>query len=437
MNKFFKDAMNKVQDFVAHPHVETATKVATGVLAVAGQIATAKLGGPLAIAGAVMGTMDVIQQHMGLEKFDPLSDWLQKNPQLRHKNTNMLKTLASSGAFRFLPIEVAATTETRSMVTITNGGKTLAFLQYGKTGEKDMKYDDNWFIEDGFDLSIIRKAMWAALDAPIVKMMQADDGGYPTLMPSGYDDVPYLGRNSPKKFDEAVEKFRSQGISRAYLLEGPPGTGKTSFVRAYARFTEQTLLVMPPDFLSGSSRQSAERLVRLLEPDVLLIDDIDRGTNGLSFAMTMVDDVRRAFPRMVMVSTVNQITNTNAALLRPGRLGKRLRFLAPPADEKGPLLRLYMKRYGVDETKHNVDELVARMTHASFSHDYVRFVAEEAVALCQEDLLCSIDEMNDLLDISGRMEPSIEREMPPSAVPGMPTPPPRQTIVSKIALGKK
>lgn len=402
----WKKALNKVQDFVADPKVNTASRVATGMLNIASQIGQAKIGGPVAWAGAAMGTLNVIQNTLGVERYDPCEDYTKKHPELRLVNSSLPITLEAAGAMKFMDLQTVAMHMERKkrLRMLAHKGKRIMFLAYGD--DQDERFESNYWIEEGFDKSILREYVWRAVDAPIVKITTGPQEK-PVLEPSPYDDIPYLGQHSPQEFAQAIEIYRQHGISRASLLEGPPGTGKTSFVRAYARSTKQTLVIVPPDFLGSYQRSNVERIVKLLVPDIVLLDDIDRAPSGLAYAMDFSDAIRREFPRMVMISTVNVITKMNAALLRPGRLGERRKFLAPPDEDKIALLKMYMSRYGVDESKYDLDVLVRAMNHPQFSHDYVRFTAEQAVVLAQDKLLTSIEEMVELLEITEDIEPTL------------------------------
>jgi AAA+ superfamily predicted ATPase len=401
MHQRLKDGLNKIQDLVAHPNFVKTTKVARGAMEVAAQIGMAKIGGPMAVAGAVMGTMNVIQNTFNLEKNDPLLDFIIAHPECKPISTSLPKLVENVGAFNALPLQVFARRKDAELVGLVHDGKRMFFRRVNE------KFDTTMWVEDGFDQSILSSAIWSAVGKPIVKLMTSGDNTL-DLEGSDYDDAQYVGSHSVAKFAADIEKYRRRNISRAALLYGPAGTGKTSFVRCYARDTNQTLMVVPPDFLSSSSRMFIERLVKLMDPDILLVDDIDRAAGGLAYAMDMTDALRRARPRMVLVTTVNRLAKTNAALLRPGRTGAKRAFGAPPSDEKLVVLELYLERYGVDASTLRLDELVAAMTHKNFSHDYVRFVAEEAVVQTHEELLVTIADLNQALTFAEYLEPDTD-----------------------------
>ncbi len=400
---FFRRVLNKTQDFVADPRLNDVTKVARGMLEVAAQIGQAKVGGPLSAAGAVLGTLNVIQEHLDIEKTDPVKQRLKKLKEERgiEQHTSSLpELLVETGAISVLPMKTFATSNAAHLIGIEQGAEMMLLKVY-PTAMNDKVEPVLWKTEK-FDFSVLRDSFWNVLGGPIVKMTPGVKLRA-TLVASQYDTVPYLGEHSPAEFADILRIYRERGISRSTFLQGPPGTGKTSFVRAYAKHTNTRLVVVTPALLGSGARNDIEVFVDLLRPDTILFDDIDHAPNGLDYALTLVDDLRRQYPDMLVITTCNnlQVTNTTAALMRPGRLGERLQFLAPGFTDKKVVLEFYLAHYGVDASKLDVDTLVHAMTHEHFSQDYVRFIAEQAVVFGQDRLLKQVADVNDYLEALG------------------------------------
>ncbi len=218
----------------------------------------------------------------------------------------------------------------------------------------------------------------------------------------GYDTVQYVGKHDPAALAREIDVYKSRGISRASLFDGPPGSGKTSMFRAYLRHVGARGIIVPPSFLASGRRHELMALLSVLLPDAVLFDDIDRARDGLTFALTLIDDFRRLYPQITVISTSNNIdSRENAALLRPGRLGVRVQFDAPSLEDKGAVLDLYMRVYGVDTSKLDLPALLQEMDHKAFTHDYVRFIAEEALVASQAGLLVQIRNCVRLLNLVG------------------------------------
>lgn len=395
-----RKALHKVEDVMAHPYVQNATSIANGALDIAAKLGQAHLDGRLATAGAVLGIADIVRQNLTIDDRDPIEEYLTENPGLEPRNSSLPVTLFELGVFDHLAFETAARNDYAAFLVMQDSqGEKLGVKVGAALGKDDKKTpvekverrpESTIWHSPNFDFRAISDAMWKVMEGPVAKL--AGGGGEPgcRVISTGYDTIPYVGKHRPKAFADTINFYHQRGISRGVLLFGPPGSGKTTFVRAYARHIRGRLLVIPPDVLGGYARQDIELFTELLRPDILLLDDIDRAANGLPYAMDISDFLRRKYPKMVLATTCNQLSGTNAALLRPGRLGEKLEFLAPDRQDKIEILRLYLKEYDVDEKKLDVDALVDAMDHEGFTHDYVRFVAEQAVVMDQSKLLVEI-----------------------------------------------
>ncbi|KEG07758.1 putative ATP-dependent chaperone [Trypanosoma grayi] len=115
---------------------------------------------------------------------------------------------------------------------------------------------------------------------------------------------------------------------RGYLLHGPPGCGKSSFVMALAG--ELRLSICP---LSLSSRGLGdEALVALLNSaplrSIVLLEDIDRAFSAdshitMSGLLNALDGVAAQEGRLVFMTT-NHVERLDDALIRPGRCDVKL-----------------------------------------------------------------------------------------------------------------
>lgn len=413
-------ALNGIQDVVADPKMARVTAIASGLVDVAAKISVAKISGPLGAAGLVLGTIEQVRNSLGVEPVDPVNEYFSKCG-LRSVNSSLPTMLVAMGALDILNLEIFARNKDGTMaVGQKDGDQHFAFRVVAANAGK-LYGDTHLWRSEQLDLSKISQQLWAATGQRQAKLI-VKENGYCTILPLEGTDPPYVGIHDPAEFAQTIETYHARGISRSTLLIGPPGSGKTSFTRAYAKLTNKTLLVIPPDILAGNGRNDIELFANVFQPDILLFDDIDRAPAGLPYCMTLVDDLRRSYPKMVIISTCNRITDENTALLRPGRLGERREFLAPDRADRISVLRLYLNRYGVDASQYDLDALADAMTHRNFTHDYVRFIAEQAVVLGQERLMAYVLGTNTWLEELAKYEQFNERLMGrPSTQPTQPS----------------
>lgn len=145
-----------------------------------------------------------------------------------------------------------------------------------------------------------------------------------------------------KNFVRDEPKYVKLGIPyhRSYLLSGPPGTGKTSTVRALAHVMNMDLWYAQLADLSKDNRLSS--LLSEVRGGILLLEDIDsyhaatsrqENHNAISASglLNALDGV--ATPHgLITVMTTNYINKLDPALVRPGRVDRTFEFEFPDSD---------------------------------------------------------------------------------------------------------
>lgn len=133
-----------------------------------------------------------------------------------------------------------------------------------------------------------------------------------------------------KKFLGSNDYYRSLGVPyrRGYLLHGPPGCGKTSYVMALAGELRLSI-----SLLSLSNRGlNDEALMSLLNSaqmdSIVLLEDIDRAFSNdsnvtMSGLLNALDGVGAQEGRLVFMTT-NHVEVLDPALIRPGRADVKL-----------------------------------------------------------------------------------------------------------------
>lgn len=153
------------------------------------------------------------------------------------------------------------------------------------------------------------------------------------------------------------EMYRQVGIEppRGVLLYGPPGTGKTMLVKAVANHTNASFIKVNGSefvqkYLGEGPRMVRDvfRLAREKAPAIIFIDEVDSIASKRFDAATSADrEVQRVLLELLnqmdgfdQTSNVKVIMATNRpdtidpALMRPGRLDRKIEFPLPDRRQK-------------------------------------------------------------------------------------------------------
>jgi len=221
-------------------------------------------------------------------------------------------------------------------------------------------------------------------------------------------DISYsdIGGNDIQKQEirEAVELplthhdlYRQIGIDppRGVLLYGPPGTGKTMLAQAVAHHTTASFIrVVGSEFVQkylGEGPRMVRDVFRLAKenaPAIIFIDEIDAVATARFDAQTGADrEVQRilmellnqmdGFDQSVNVKVImatNRADTLDPALLRPGRLDRKIEFPTPDRRQKRLVFQVCTGAMNLaDEV--DLEDLVARPDKIS---------AAEIRSICQE-----------------------------------------------------
>ncbi|KAH9391217.1 26S protease regulatory subunit 8 [Tyrophagus putrescentiae] len=165
-----------------------------------------------------------------------------------------------------------------------------------------------------------------------------------------------LGIAQPK-----VEQFWFLSV----LLYGPPGTGKTLLARAVAHHTDCTFIrvsgsELVQKFIGEGSRMVRELFVMAREhaPSIIFMDEIDSigssriesGSGGDSEVQrTMLEllnqlDGFEATKNIKVIMATNRIDILDPALLRPGRIDRKIEFPPPNEDARLDILKIHSRK---------------------------------------------------------------------------------------------
>ena len=219
---------------------------------------------------------------------------------------------------------------------------------------------------------------------PTVSLMEVEDKPDVT-----YDDVGG-SKKALEQLREVVEipllhpeRFVTLGIDppKGVLLYGPPGTGKTLSARAVANRTDATFIRVIGSELVQRYVGEGARMVRELfslarskKMCIVFFDEVDaiggargsdEGGNGDSeVSRTMLQIVTEldgfdARGNIKVLMATNRPDTLDPALLRPGRLDRKVEFGLPDLEGRTHILRIHAKVMAVDRDIRY--ELLARL----------------------------------------------------------------------------
>lgn len=164
------------------------------------------------------------------------------------------------------------------------------------------------------------------------------------------------------------ELFEALGIAqpKGVLLYGPPGTGKTLLARAVAHHTECTFIrvsgsELVQKFIGEGSRMVRELFVMAREraPSIIFMDEIDSigsarldsssGSSDSEVQRTMLEllnqlDGFEATKNIKVIMATNRIDILDSALLRPGRIDRKIEFPAPNEEARLDILKIHSRK---------------------------------------------------------------------------------------------
>lgn len=256
------------------------------------------------------------------------------------------------------------------------------------------------------DLIGVNKDLYLILDTlPLeydsrVKAMEVDEK--PT---EDYSDIGGLDKQIEELIEAVVlpmqqaDKFKNLGVKppKGALMYGPPGTGKTLLARACAAQSGATFLKLAAPqlvqmFIGDGAKlvRDAFALAKEKAPTIIFIDELDAiGTKRFDSDKLGDREVQRTMlellnqldgfgsdDRVKVLAATNRVDTLDPALLRLGRLDRKIEFPLPLEEARELVLKIHARKLNCDNNLVNWREL-ARLTD-EFNGAQLKAVTVEA-----------------------------------------------------------
>merc|ERR1712060_392455 len=258
----------------------------------------------------------------------------------------------------------------KACVVKTTARQTIYLPVLGMVEPEDLKPGD--LIAVNKESSIIYEKLPADYDSR-VKAMELDE------KPSEeYSDIGGLDKQIEELVEAIVlpmthkERFIKLGIRppKGLLMHGPPGTGKTLMARACAAQTQSTFLKLAgPElvqmFIGDGAKlvRDAFELAKEKAPTIIFIDELDAvGTKRFDSEKAGDREVQRTMLELLnqldgfepntdikVIAATNRVDILDPALLRSGRLDRKIEFPLPNEDARARIMQIHSRKMNVSD----------------------------------------------------------------------------------------
>jgi len=277
--------------------------------------------------------------------------------------------------------------QNKVLVKINPEGKYVVDLDAGQVDIKDLVPNTRVALRN--DSYTLHKILPTKVD-PLVSLMKVE-----AVPDSTYDMIGGLEKQV-MEIKEVIELpikhpelFESLGVAqpKGVLLYGPPGTGKTLLARAVAHHTDCTFIrvsgaELVQKYIGEGSRMVRELFVMAREaaPSIIFMDEIDSigsargggeggGGGDSEVQRTMLEllnqlDGFEPAQNIKVVMATNRIDILDPALLRPGRIDRKIEFPNPNVDNRMAIMKIHSRKMNL---LRNIDlkVIAEKMSNAS------------------------------------------------------------------------
>jgi SpoVK/Ycf46/Vps4 family AAA+-type ATPase len=256
----------------------------------------------------------------------------------------------------------------------------LYFIEYS-WGAKPEPSTDFWHSK-GFNFEGALERLWVHYKGGIQTSIKFDpnrDRARTSYRDLRFTQDPIVGTNV-QTLDTLVadhKQYLEAGVPRTYLFLGMQGVGKSTLAGRMAQTNGKRTLQINARGLTVAGTNDLHFLLMGLKPDFLILDDIDRMVSeAIPMMLESLSDLKERHPHVTSILTANSIEPFDAATLRPGRIDEIVEFEPPDSQERGKILKAYLKEFASKPISANAFRQIIQVTEGQ-SAAYLREMALE------------------------------------------------------------
>lgn len=294
------------------------------------------------------------------------------------------------------PLDKSEEKKQKALVIKTTGRHTVYLPVPGMVEAEDLKPGE--LIAVNKESFIVYEKLPAEYDSRVMAM-EVDER--PT---EDYTDIGGLDKQIEELTEAIVlpmthkERFTNIGIRppKGLLMHGPPGTGKTLMARACAAQTKATFLKLAGPQLvqmyigdGAKMIRDAFELAREKAPAIIFIDELDAIGTKRGSGEGETREVHRTMLELLnqldgfsqhddikVIAATNRPDILDPALLRSGRLDRKVELPPPNEEARVRILKIHSKKMNVNQEDVNYEELAR--SSPDFNGAQVKAICVEA-----------------------------------------------------------
>eukprot|EP00659_Diplonema_papillatum_P012481 gene12481-19315_t len=305
------------------------------------------------------------------DKIKDNTERIKLNSQLPHLVSNLVEILSEdeNDEPEDETVDVDDHRKGKSAVIKTTTRQTIYLPVIGLVPAEKLKPND--LVGVNKDSYLILDSLPPEYDAR-VKAMEVDE-----KPKEKYTDIGGLDKQIQEMAEACVlpfthrDRFKAIGITppKGVILYGPPGTGKTLLARACAAQCGSTFLKLAGPqlvqmFIGDGAKivRDAFALAKEKAPSIIFIDEIDAVGTKRGGEKTGDREVQRTMLELLnqldgfdtgddikVIAATNRIDVLDPALLRSGRLDRKVEFPMPDEESRARILRIHSRKMNVAE----------------------------------------------------------------------------------------